>query len=188
MSRSQKHWDKSCLFRETFINELNVRKNGGVPSNVLFDNKGTAIFNGTNAQIIYKPTVFTKTKQYAFRVIFSLNKVNTSNYAYCFNISSLLKLSYNINDSKLVMFGGPHYVNGLVTNIATYQQHVKTFIEIVSVQTSDAFNLGKLILGSGLNIYYGNISMKLFEIYNRALSASEVQNLYSQRLYTDPTK
>ena len=42
--------DKHLIFRETFSSEQEVRKNGGVPTDVTFD-RGVATFNGTTSKL-----------------------------------------------------------------------------------------------------------------------------------------
>ncbi len=40
------------IFRETFNSETDLRKNGGVPTSVIFSN-GTCIFNGSSSKVVY---------------------------------------------------------------------------------------------------------------------------------------
>jgi len=132
--------DKSCIFRETFNSEFNVRKNNGVPTDVTFSD-GVGSFNGSSSfinedillntlktttvgswRLIFKPSV---TVPSSSEWILSFSKSTSTNY---------IALIFSSSNGRLSVGASPGGVfnwsiatdDGVWTDL-TYKEIVVTF-------------------------------------------------------------
>lgn len=171
MSKESKYSSEPnrCVFRETFNSEADVRKNGGVTTNVTFQN-GVAIFASVTNYISYFQKFY---GTYSIRIKFKLNSLSTYQYLFDFrgSGSGLGATFINPTTGVLTNSGPTNYVNGIVSNSVSLGviDYVASGIPIKSK--------GFIIGNNGLIQYYLVADIELFEIYNYALSAQEILNL-----------
>ncbi len=174
--------DRSIIFRETFKSEYEVRKNGGIPNNTLFQN-GKLTLTGSSSYVrcfIGRRLIISTI---SFRIIY---KKKTSSLGYLFDLRGLGSGVGYLSDTSgtLTSGSGLKYINGVLTSSYTSTD----FIEVV-VTGITVFTYGRIEVVVGASNGYAsssNMEVKLFEIYNRSLSASEVSLLYKQQLYSEP--
>jgi len=190
MSKSIKSLDRRCIFRETFQSVDSVRKNGGVITSGTVTN-GKYLMTYRYDVITYPKISALRCKSFRIRYkVFSgtgspgssavFGIINPSNIAKRFYFGGDHGIYYNgtatwpsfpfdNNEHEIVFTQGSFYVDGeFLTNIST---------------AIDAFTYGNLYIGSVGGTYIGNVEIYLAEIYNKVLSASEVKQLYNQKLY-----
>jgi len=204
------HIDKRVIFRETFNSDADVRKNGGVPTGVTFDN-GKGAFNGSsyiNTNKIFSNII---KNGYSIRVIFKTTDLSGIENQIILgerdgNIGFSVGISNNYNSLYVAHWGV--YALESETNILvenTWYEAIYVFIS----GTGFVFylnNLGysvsnpkSMILStipsyigthntqsgpSSVNYFDGEID--LIEVYNTVLTAEEVLLLYQKRLYDKP--
>ena len=195
--------DKNLIFQEYFNDEQSVRRNGGVPTDVVFD-KGVAEFNGSSSNL-FIPKRYADVKSLRIKV----SNIIDGN-------SDILSLSGVI---RLLLDGSNIYklnlYNGVTTEILSSTSNISTgsnIDEIICTWTSSVINLyinGILedteptvalpvfsdffdrdyrigaSFGGGSLYYNGNVNS--VEFYNKALTAEEVSNLYSDARYFVPS-
>jgi len=216
MSRSQKNWDKGCIFRETFQNELGVRKNGGVPASGVVINNGVRLIGKT---ITYKSLIkaipytllldmtyyqILGSSHYGvfylqtlgnFQNALLVNDGNPSDriidYSSDFSVAGgvdtnanapVFPNAYSFFKNKRILIGMT--VNSLTSTSMFCYSNKGNFYITKSAGFTSKINRGNFILGqTSIDMFINRM-----ELYNRALSQSDMQNLYKQSLYTDPTK
>lgn len=175
------------IFRETFNSEQSVRENGGVATNVVFD-RGRAVLNGANALIKYQQTRNLGTS-YSFVFKGKLTK-NTSSMFAGFNAGNYI-LFYNsgvfyseITGNGFVQFNWTRDSNEHTFVITRSGTAVNLYIDGVNIGGQKTFtgnnpwNLPITIGSVEAGGFYYQGEMTLSEIYDKALTASEVKNLY----------
>jgi len=186
MSQSLYNIDKRIIFRETFQSADSVRKNGGTITNTIFNN---GIGEFSNGGIFYNkiiPLVF------SIRIVFYYENA----YAGCLmnynDGNQPSRIFFNIGQvtpNVLFVCIGPTYPIFNITltpntwNELIITSSVAAYLNGVLVTTGTNNRtkpLNYISVGSG---YSGK--MKLFEIYNKVLTASEVKLLYNQNLYSN---
>jgi hypothetical protein len=159
----------SLVFRETLNDASSVIRNGGSITSVIFEN-GEGSFNGSSSKITYPTVRGVK----SIRIILTPSSTTED----IVKLSSSHSISVSGGTISATGLSSPTvYVNGIATSTVT-----ATRSEIV-ITTATAFNADDLQLGYISSYYNGDID--LVEIYNRALTASEVSNLYNQRYYKE---
>ena len=198
MKESKTHIErpKRVIFSETFADEQSVRRNGGTPTNVTFS-KGVGEFNGTSSEIEY-PSDNLGTA-FSIRIIFNLNTVDV--------VHGLM--------GNLLVAGDREYIGVTNTNLLRWRNsdalvsdggtalELNTNYEAVFVITDGAqiIYLNGISDGTGARavtkwdwVVIGNIgdndswysgNIDLVEIYNYALTAKEVANLYQGKRFHD---
>lgn len=169
MKESIKGIDRNLIFRETFNSEQTVRRNGGQPTDIDFSN-GIGTLNGASRKIIYPIKYGVKT------IRFKINLATTTENI--LKLSSTHNISVSSGTISATGFASPTiYVEGSLTS------NITTGWKEVMITTSTAFNADDIILGFISS--YGEFDIDLIEIYNKALTAEEVSNLYNNLTYRD---
>lgn len=171
MKESKYGVDKRLVFRETFSDEDSVRKNGGVPTNVVFEN-GVGKFNGTSSNILYNKPIKSNVS-----IRIRLNYISNPTTSYIYSSAATSYTSLSVSNLALIVLGGTPYVNGIAGStlingnneiiISNYPLSA-AFFRIASTYYGDQFFNG---------------SIELFEIYQGTLTANEVKNLYENKTY-----
>lgn len=196
------------IFRETFQDLISIGKNGGIISGSPLIQNGIATFSG-NEYITYKINLTSGNSTYRAIIIPEIISTNTvilssNNQNFLIGINNnaqvqgstdyislamnLYVMSNQINYSLIkgksydfivsIDFIGGHwylYLNGNLIGNNT--------LNITSRKHIDTFNLF-----GGASFGKFNCIAKLVEVYNYALSAAEIADLYAQTLYNDPTR
>ncbi|MDD4805098.1 MAG: hypothetical protein PHN69_08225 [Candidatus Pacebacteria bacterium] len=165
------------VFREPFNDEATVRKNGGTPTNVTFEN-GVGSFNGKSSKINYnfnlngtysvriKVKNLAYTEAYASLIDFR-NSTGTDTVGYVYTGSAYGTKSLKVNSGTI-------YVNGVISSTYTgvNDEIVVTGMTVVSIRA---------LIGVSKNFttYFTSGFYDLVEIYEGTLTASEVANLYN---------
>ena len=187
--------EKSVVFRETFNNSYSVARNGGNISatGTLFQN-GIIKFNAYLSNITYKG-VLRKTASY--RIRFRVNSLNGGGFSSIVSLSGPLISSSPGQGLFLQTFTtniymtstlNSLYLNGkFLTSVGNtnFPVTIGSWNEVVILNVN-GYVIGNPIIGYGNNWTSKNLDVELFEIYNRALSASEIALLYKQQLYSIP--
>lgn len=182
--------DNSCILRETFNSNYDVQKNGGTISTtgVTIDN-GKATILGNNIIILRKVPKRTA----SYRIIFKIdNWVETAANQEIFSVNGTILdegLWIQLNTLSLYKTSTLNnlYINGMYC-IYTYNPiKVNVWYDIVITVSNNTKNLNIPIIGS---LTYAStkriIQYRLFEDYNRVLTAQEIKLLYQQRAYIKP--
>jgi hypothetical protein len=185
--RRGKPLDKNLVFAEYFSSEQEVRRNGGIPTDVTFDN-GVATFNGTSS-IIQHPTLYlTDTCSIRFKVNLKnegdqglWGQIGEWNYVFRL-VGGVLyyeakplagTLDYSDRDTEIVIAQSG-------SNAVCYQDGVQvgTFSSIIKTPILE--EIGRT------NSIFSPADIELIEAYNKALTAEEVSNLYNDARYAVP--
>jgi len=155
----------SLIFSETFESESNTRiNNKGVPTDVTFNADGTASFNGSSSKIVYK--IINKVRSVELRL------ENVTSF-YCKLSSSRTIQIVSGTLSTTGFTSATYYVNSVVgTSVSATGK-----VHIVITDSVD-FTVNDLQIGYN-GTSYGNFKADLHCFYNRALTATEVANLYN---------
>jgi len=179
---SKTHIDHNrLLFRETFNDEQSVVANGGTSTDVTFS-KGVGAFNGTSSRIIYSQFL---NGTGSVRIVFS-------------GTSTFVNLDYL---ADLRGGGGSSYIRILTGSPFAVQAVGGGTVYVDNVQTTTISNNSKEVIVSGITLdgiltigsYYDGTGgwieagIDLVEIYDYALSAEEVSNLYEGKRFHELT-
>jgi hypothetical protein len=193
--RRYKNSDKSLVFAEYFNSEQEVRRNGGIPTDVTFD-KGRAQFDGADSVIQYEG--INVTSPFSFRCIATFDaSVDTSDVISQFDGSGGALLMYASGQLRFYSSVGGSYANittgtGRHEIVCTYDGTTSRIyannVEGASVSgTTPPLSQRDTFLGmryDTTNELEG--SLEFVEIYNKALTAEEVSNLYNDARYVVP--
>lgn len=182
---SPKHFDKSCIARFTFNSELECRKQGGVPTNVVFKD-GNAVFKDGLSIITYKIPKIQLTWGARIKFTYRLQSSSTSRYLLrvggCTVVLTNVSTFY-IQFAGVVAFTIPMEVeksydfivtvNSSIINLYDQSGLLSTYNRTVPMSAGKDLTLGQNIIGS----------ISFVEFYNRTLSAQEVSNLYNKLTY-----
>jgi hypothetical protein len=159
MGKSPKHIDKRCIFRQTFGSELEVRRNGGVPSNVTFrDGKG--VFNGSSSYINYK-----RFRKGATTIRIKFTPSSNVGPAYLFDLrtNDVSELTWCYYDFTTNSFSKPAtatiYING---SVGTTISNGSTY-DIVMVDTAALGNKVSIGRKGSSSSFYLNAQIELIE-------------------------
>ena len=164
-----------AIFRETFNDEITLRKNSGVPTDISFAN-GKGEFNGTSSKANYNlglngtysvrvrcnPIVLTASKQ-----LLDVRGTNNDGTG-----------TIIINTGTVCPSSGTVYVDSVLANTLTAGVNSEVVITGITLTQGTGANLS--LIGSNFvdgNEFLGTID--LVEIYQGTLTASEVKNLYN---------
>lgn len=165
--------DSSCIFREVFNDEASTRRNGGIPTDVVFQD-GKGVFNGSSSKMLYRKPL---NGQYSIRI--KLNITDVSRYQYVFDArTSGIGIGYiYFTSGNLTVSTGSEYINN--------EQTVSLINGDNEIIISGIFCTGvEFLIGINNTIVgYLGASIEFMEIYDRALTAEEVSLLYKQRYY-----
>jgi len=195
MAESYTHKDKRCVFRETFDSAESVARNGNVAANVTFDGR-RGNFNGSNSGITthLKPLGST----HSIRIIFCLYSTTTSNDTTLIGgKNTFCSLTWNVAWGNVYDY---YNDNGTLLRLTpTVPLSLNREYEIVVTRSNTAvlwyvdgvlsksgtlgdngpFTMRYVGRDKSLNAnYWLNGYVSLVEIYNKALSAAEIRNLY----------
>ena len=197
------------MYRETFQDEHTLRRNGGVPTDITFED-GVASFNGQSGKISYfNPFSGIPKQSFSIRVRFThLGAGSVGGWGILFMQGNYDNgLGVLVNDSGFLNFYGvgaylssssfdknKQYEFVFIYDGSTLYIYRDGEIDVSSARSGDArtnivntFEFGHSSSGTE---YYGNLSIDLFEIYNYALTAEECYNLFHGKRYkalTTPT-
>jgi hypothetical protein len=187
MSRDINHVrDSSLVFREVFNNEEEVRQNGGTPTAVTF-NGGKGTFDGTSSKINYDiglnitgtvriKCTPTNTSNNLFLIEFRGTNNDGTGYAYL-----------DVTTGNLSISSGTAYVNGVASTSTT--TGVVNDIVITGIPIVQGTGANKTLIGSQLGDTFEFLgTIDSVEIWNRTLSAEEVESLYLNQLYKEPVR
>jgi len=201
--RKAANLDKNLIFAEYFNDEQSVRRNGGVPTDVVFD-KGTVDFALTDAKIQY-PAQFSHQAQSPFscRVIVKKNSLDDYGWLFVIEDNNTYELRVDQNTGYL-----RSYVMGDNVGSTGVSIPIGEWFEIV--HTCDGFNDHNYYINGELDynatnsvdpgsfnkdLFFGirgatvggDVEQKLAEFYNKELTAEEVTNLYNDARYVVPS-
>lgn len=165
------------IFRETFTDEQSVRKNGGVPTSVVFS-QGKGAFDGSNSKINYNLNL---NGTYSVRVRCKPSSLASSRLLMDFrgsNNNGVGYIFFYLTTGIVGVSSGTIYVNSLTSPIAL---NTSTYSEVIlsGISLKEGSGANETVLGaqySNSDKFIGDI--ELFEIYQGTLTASEVKNLY----------
>ena len=193
MTKESKHHieNQRIIFSETFQDEQSVRRNGGTPTNVTFSN-GVGTFSAV-VEVITYPNIHLPTSGFSVRIIF--RPVNVANTWYIASKYNGSNTGYVILQSLTAL---RFYVGGVGSNYAQVTVAADTWYEAVGVWDGSATKLYlNTIIGTNavtpippvtydglqyIGAKYDNGSdfegdIDLLEIYNYALTQSEIANM-----------
>jgi hypothetical protein len=204
--RRAENLDKNRIFFEPFNDEQSVRRNGGVPTDVIF-NKGVGEFNGSTSVVEYSGYNDISPRPSSFRckvkfddegdaVVFQIlgkngNAMNLGIRA----ANGVLGFGSQLSVYRTVLlsafdFTEWHEIVGTVDSGGT------TTLYIDGVSTSHAgsagwdpsgnsFKIGGRGALGALSLQFGG-DLEFLEFYNKVLTAEEVSNLYNDARYVLP--
>lgn len=153
----------SLAHQDVMNDEYSTRSLGGVPTAITYS-LGKASFNGTTSNIAYRSVNGVKSVRLKLTLATTTQAVLT--------LSATHSISVTSGTISATGFSSPTiYVNGAVSSTITTSES-----EIV-ITTATAINANTITLGK-VSTSYLNGSVNEFDLGNRALSASEVKNLY----------
>jgi hypothetical protein len=159
------------VFREGFSDEQSVRLNGGTPTNLSFIN-GFAKFDASIVKHIRYNAIFRGT--YSIRVKIKGLAYNSSNTYLIDAIGATFSLRMSSAGTVLAS-SGTVYVNGVATTTVIAGDNEIVVSGITMAPDTLVFGTFRNLSSTTSNII-GDV--ELFEIYQGALTASEVKNLY----------
>ena len=211
MSKESLHtFEKSVIFRETFNSEFDVRKNGGDPVDVSFSD-GIGSFNGSSSNIKYSPKNIGKeftirmkikilTPEISYLFTGGLNGASSTTHGFYFISDTTTFHRIGISAAGSSRLGTTGGITGIVGewhditfSISKVNNFVKFYLDDIDVG-SDTYipaldSLLNDFIAIGARTFYSaeyaNIDIDLLEIYNTALTAEEVANLYNNISYRD---
>jgi len=177
---------RNLVFRETFKDEATVRRNGGIPTNVIFNN-GKALYNGISSRINY-PFYLNNKPVYSFRFRVNITEFSGNKVLLDLRSTSGLGLVNFYSGSGVVTSSGSSaiYINGILNSQLTLNKDQEIVI-IHPAVTQGTGNNPFVIGANNLNTSNARGSFDLLEIYKGALTVSEIINLYSDRWNTEVT-
>jgi hypothetical protein len=185
------------LFRETFRDEQSVIRNGGTPTDVTFSN-GVATFNGTSSILTYQ-NAYINPAGFSFRIKFNIDNLSGSKYIFSKYDGTNIGFILLVSDDKLRFYTGGTGANyaevtltetenieavGLYDGSAT-KLYVNSVVGTNAATPLAPYQFNYSLYGgakyNSTNWWGGDID--LIEIYNYALSAEEVANLYEGKRF-----
>jgi len=164
------------IFRETFNDEATVRRNGGTPTNVVFEN-GKGIFNGnilynltTNG--VYSVRIKCKTQEFINQILIDFRGDSGDGTGF---------IQSNVTTGTITRSSGTVYINGTAGTSLLLNQWTDLVVTGIILNLGTGNNitvLGAYFNGTALK-FVGE--MDLVEIYQGTLTASEVKNLYENK-------
>ncbi len=189
--RRYKPNDKDLIFAEYFNDEISVRRNGGIPTDVTFD-KGVAEFNGGSSLINFDHKLYGN-QSLSIRIRFKKDSLSAIGYLFDFRSSGGTLgsgFAYIAATTGVLVkqLGSAEYLNGVLDAsptivVDTWYDYVITGATYKTGTGANPFIVGTYRVVNS-NWFDGGIS--LIEIYNRALTAEEVSNLYNSSRYKVP--
>lgn len=173
--------DKKCVFRETFESESNTRRLGGVPTTVTYSN-GVASFNGSTSNIEVNKSV---SGLCTFRIRFKSLIPKMNGYIFdCRQLSGASghQYAYCSSATTLGISSGAIYVDGIVSST------ISTLTKEIVVTSTISKYFDSFVIGnhwSKNNADFVTVDVELFEIYQGALTADEVKNLYENKRFRE---
>ena len=162
----------SLVFQDVMNDEYSTRSLGGVPTAITYIN-GKATFNGTTSNIAYRSVNGVKSVRLKLTLATTTQAVLTLSATHSISVSS--------GTISATGFSSPTiYVNGAVSSTITTAES-----EIV-ITTATAINANTITLGKVSTSYLSG-SVNDFNLFTRALSASEIKNLYNGVAHKDLT-
>lgn len=182
------------IFREVFNDEASTRMNTNTYSGIIFS-QGNGIFSGaTTSYLTYtKKLSSTFTIRTKFKVSASGSRtiLSAGNWGYWIANDNLLRFSTGVANPTITsaLINDTYYVIDCSFDGATYRLYING---VLNNSTNAAFpttNISPLYIGRAYNTTGENFigSIDWLEIYNRALSASEISNLYNGVAHKDLT-
>lgn len=198
--------DKNLIFRESFSDAVSVAQNiyshGNLSSTGLKFSNGVCSFNGVDGVNSNSISYVTRTaRMYRIvctinaiknSVIFSHDTVSTNARGLSINTSQLyfqygsvttltgFVLSANVKYDIILLQSTDFYDRVYVNGVQVYQQYAGNYFK----EKPATLTIGKQLPVSATQS--STLNIELFEIYNRALSASEIKNLYQGTTYIQP--
>ena len=184
MKESLYNINKSNVFRETFDSFDSIKKNGGTQTNVDLSN-GVAEFDNSPSKVSYNTGLegtfsirikFTPDNFSAAMILLDSRSSagNGTGYIYTYSTTG------DINSSS-----GTIYTNGVLGVSIT--AGIENEIIITGISLVKGTGSDKILLGSRYSNDEGLIgTMEIVEIYDRALTATEVSLLHDNELYKEP--
>lgn len=191
---------KEPIFRETFNDQQTVERNGGVITDVTF-NEGNGSFNGSTSFISYPKRDFSNNiVSFEIRVKINENKIQ--------RIVGTADIGQVENGIVLETISGNLYfgiAQGLTANLALKTAIFNEWIHVIGVcdgvnnhiYINNEIGTSNVINGNGVAAELltiandiqatrrGNFDIDYFNIYNYALTAADVSNLYNNSRYQE---
>lgn len=180
MKESLAKLSPNLIFRETFSSEEATRANGGTPTAVTYNN-GVATFNGASSYVKYNIPL-----KGTYSVRIRVNGFTSVVGAYFVDFRSSDSFGvgyiYEFPANTLTSSSGTLYINGTASSSlgSTLKEIVVTGITISSINQFICMRYS----ATGAR----NAQVELFEIYQGTLTATEVSDLYSNKLYKRDVK
>lgn len=191
---------RSLIFRESFSNESECVNNGGDPTDVTFEN-GVGGFNGSSSLIDY-PNTYLNQDGFSVRVNVNANLLGTEFIASKISasetgfivLSTASDIRFYSGGSTAAYAAIAPLTDGNVEVVGVYDgTNNKIYIDGAFVSNSsssaspDQFSADLFVGAKYDSTSYYNGEIELLEIYNYALSAEEVSNLYDNSRHIKPT-
>jgi hypothetical protein len=205
---------RSLVFRETFNDETAVRRNGGTPTNVVFE-KGKGIFNGTDSwvyndydaetlnfdteltiEVKIKPGTLAGTDRKGI-----VQKYDATGHKRGYRLQiNEEEISFYISDNG-ISFEAHHYVEDLSNkevhfiatfksgNVRLFKNGVKVYDESSAysfINRNDAlFSIGVTVTGgSTASGSFLDSDISFINLYRKSVTDSEAKNLYENKWNT----
>ena len=190
--RRAQNLDKSLIFAEYFNDEQSVRRNGGVPIGATFTKGKASITNLLSSNRISWD--FQKgSLVYSVRIRFKLNTLSDG-YRYAYSLLNgdnstrrfQLRIDQTTDYINCAYGGGTYYLDSVSYPANTTVAEAGVWYEVIAITTSTDLYRFAINIDQNNNSNSSDISYDLIEIYNKALTAEEVSNLYSNSRYVMP--
>lgn len=194
-------YDDNLVFKESFTDELTTRRNGGTPTDVTFSS-GSGSFNGSSSIVTYPQIAYGSNFSVRAKFLTSItgqmslvsSRTSDSGFELRFDSGTAIEFDSwfsgfnSLPCTTVVNDGNVHDV------IITFDGTTKSIYVDgdFHASTIKAGSIGNQQLAIGRRVddatFYYNGSISLVEIYNKALTANEVSNLYNGVYYKPLTK
>lgn len=172
MKESKRHIDKNVKFYEPMLSAADVIANGGVITDVTFDN-GVGTFNATSSAILYSNK---KIKLKSVNLLINLDTTTED----ILKLSSTHSITVSSGTISANGFSSPTiYVDDVITSTITTGWHLISVTTTTEILADD--------ISFGYISSYGGFQLDYCTIYNKALSSEEISALNSNLLYTPPS-
>ena len=180
MKESLYNIEKSCVFRETFNSFDAIHKNGGTPTDVSLSN-GVGSFSLSTSSIIYQKR---HKGNYSVRIKGKCTNNDIARVLFDFRTKNFdgKGLGSIEADDSILISSGISYVDGSTSSSIVIGQDYDIVISDIILDYGSGLNPFTIGTNGGLAFDFVG-DFYLFDIYNKALTAEEVELLYNNKLH-----
>ena len=176
--RRARSLDKNLIFAEYFNSEQELRKEGGLPTDVTFS-QGKGTFNASSSNAVF-PNLPSGT--YSVRVRFKTGATLPNSIFIDFRGSAAGAGYFGININALSSSSGTHYLNGELGTALVVSTEYEAVLAGVTITNGGDMYMASNYVPSGW--YDGELWS--IEVYSGTLSATQISNLYDGVRYIPP--